>query len=157
MSKQPSDRVAVDAEIFKRTRWLYAVCRPDPLAKVMGTQKEVEALLQHGPDAFFAPAYAKPYEDWCIEDFRSSKQLDARYKEAARDISWRSFEAAWGWCPHPEFCSLVSDDAETIFALLHITNGNVRQFTAERLAWFAKGRVPWGYEGEFPTGRWVII
>jgi hypothetical protein len=151
------DRVVATAERFKQTRWLDAVCQPDQFAKVMGTQKEIETLLRHDPDAFFTPPYAKPYEDWCVADFQASKQLDVRYREEARDISWQSYQAAWAWCPHPEFCSLVSDDVETIFALLLITNGKLRRFTAERMNWFVKGRVPWGYEGEFPAGCWVVI
>jgi hypothetical protein len=127
------DQAIVDPEKFKQTRWLDAVCQPDPSARVMGTQQKLEALLQNDPNAFFAPPYARPYEDWCVEDHQAAKQMDARYKEEARNISWQSWQAAWAWCPHPEFCALVSDDVQTIFALLLITSGKLRRFTAERM------------------------
>ena len=146
-------------EFFRQTRWLHAVGEEvaDPAAERFGTTAELEALLNDDPDAFFAPPYSKPYEDWCVEDHQAAKALAAELQRDCSAVAEDAFKTAWKWCPQSEFCGLVSDDVSTIFALLIITGGNLRPFTAQRAAWYVTGRVPWGYAGDFPSGKWIIL
>jgi len=67
-----------------------------------------------------------------------------------------AYFAAWDSIPHPEVCAVVSDDAETILTLL-LSGKALAPFTRERLDWYLRGRAPWGYEGTYPNGRWLVL
>lgn len=144
---------------FRQTDWLHAVGEdvPDATAQRFGTHSDLEALFNDDPDAFFAPPYSKPYEDWCVEDYNAAKSLDSQFKPDCSAVSEQAYKTAWKWCPSPEFCALFSDDVSTIFSLLIITGSQLRPFTAERAKWYVAGRVPWGYVGNFPHGQWIIL
>ncbi len=144
---------------FRQTAWLDAVGTPltDAGVQTFGTTEELQSLINDAPDDFFAPPYTSPYEDWCVEDFDAAKSLDPQSRPDQRAVSEHAYKIAWKWCPHPEFCGLVSDDISTIFALLVITGNNLRPLTAERARWYAAGRVPWGYSGNHPEGHWIVL
>ncbi len=149
----------VTRDSFRQTPWLHAVGEAvsESNAQLFGTHRELEALINDDPDAFFAPPYAKPYEDWCVADHHAAKSLDASFQAECSAISEQAYKTAWKWLPIPEFCGLVSDDVTTIYALLIITNNQLRSFTAERANWYVRGRVPWGYVGNYPDGKWIIL
>lgn len=144
---------------FRLTEWLHAVGEdaPNANAQRFATHSELEALINDDPDAFFAPPYSKPYEDWCVEDHNAAKSIDSRFNADCSAVSELAYKSAWKWCPIPEFCALVSDDVSTIFSLLIITDSQLRAFTEARAKWYIAGRVPWGYVGSFPHGQWMIL
>lgn len=146
-------------DTFRQTHWLHALGEDvsDATAQRFGTYTELETLINEDPDAFFAPPYSKPYEDWCVEDHNAAKLIDSRFKPDCSAISEHAYKTAWKRFPNPEFCALYSDDVCTIYSLLIITASQLRPFTAERAKWYAAGRFPWGYLGNYPGGKWIIL
>ena len=144
---------------FRQTHWLHAVGEDltDATAQPFGTHPELEARINDDPDAFFAPPFSKPYEDWCVEDFNAAKSLEPQFKPDYSSVSEHAYKTAWKWCPNPEFCALFSDDVSTIYALLIITGNSLRPLTADRAKWYVAGRVPWGYIGNYPDGKWIVL
>ena len=142
---------------FLETRWLANVGQPEPNAQVWGTLDTLVEAIEEAPESFFAPPYTNPYEAMCVEDHEAAARVEARSEDPRpKQVAKTAYLAAWARLPHPELCGLVSDDAHTIMALL-IGGEPLRAFTAERMRWYEQGRVPWGYVGEFPTGRWLIL
>lgn len=144
---------------FRQTRWLQSVCKDvsGDSAQRVGTFSEVEAMVNDDPDKFFAPPYAKPYEDWCVEDHDAAARIDPQFLADVEAVAEAAYKKAWKWCPHEELCALISDDVSTIYSLLIITNNQLRPFSADRMNWYVAGRVPWGYIGEYPNGKWIVL
>jgi hypothetical protein len=147
----------IDALTFSKTPWLANAFQPECTAQIMGSVEEVGPLLQSDPASFLAPPYTRPYEDWCVEDHEAAKGLTgAENVELAVQAAKNAYLGAWEVLPDPEFCGLISDDVETIVSLLLMPRP-LRAFTMERMQWYLRGRAPWGYSGEFPHGKWIIV
>jgi hypothetical protein len=144
---------------FIKTAWLHAVGAPvDGATDSLGSLAEIRARLEQSPDDFFAPPYSSPYEDWCVGDHEAAAEIAKAHAAEIQGASKRAYLAAWQVFPHPEICGLVSDDVSTIHALL-LAPGSppLSAFTNERATWLMRGRVPWGYRGDFPSGRWLVL
>jgi len=145
---------------FSQTHWGANVGRPlnDRAADVVGSREELTALFQSDPDGFFAPIYSDPYESMCVADHAAAEALPNEHQDARRNVAEGAYKTTWEWSRVPELCALVSDDVETLWALLvmHGIEG-LADFTRKRLHWYARGRVPWGYRGDFPNGRWLVL
>ena len=125
-------------------------------ARVLGNFEELTALIEEDLDAFFDPPYAKPYVDWCLADHDIAEKIERLHRDQVRDVAEAAYMKAWDFYPNPEFCGLISDDVRTLYALL-LGGQQLKPFTAERATWYLRGRVPWGYEGEYPGGQWIIL
>jgi hypothetical protein len=143
-------------EQFSRSPWLAHIGQPEQHAKSMGSRDEMMACIEDDPDAFYAPPYETPYEDWCGEDHQRAAALASDTDPDIVKLSRQAHLQAWDHCPDAEICGLLADDVETIATLL-MHQQALGAFTLQRIAWYIKGRMPWGYQGEFPDGQWLVL
>lgn len=143
-------------EQFSQSPWLAHVGEPEEQARTMGNRDDMMACIENDPDAFYAQPYQKPYEDWCCADHELAGSLGNAENPAIAELSRRAHLQAWDCCPDPEVCALLADDVETIATLL-IHRQALSAFAQERIRWYIKGRMPWGYHGEFPEGQWLVL
>lgn len=147
----------VPPDAFADTRWLSAVGEPvhagvDSLGNIDAIRSSCEA----DPDVFFAPPYSDPYEGWCVVDHRAAENLPPGLRDSVEAVARRAYLVSWDVLPHPEFCGLVSDHVHTIYSLL-LMERPLSTFTTQHASWLIAGRVPWGYTGDFPSGRWLVL
>jgi hypothetical protein len=144
-------------EVLSNIEWLANVGHAAEDAQIMGSLEHIVEQIERDPDAFFEPPYTDPYEALCVADHKAAAQIESSsHDPRPKAIAKRAYLAAWACLPHPELCGLVSDDAQTIAGLL-LKGDPLGSFTSERLRWYEKGRVPWGYLGDYPNGRWLIL
>ena len=130
---------------------------PESNAKTCGSLKEIARQLEENPDEFLQPPYEKPYEDLCVVDHKKALALAARVNASrVSKIARQAYVSTWKSIPVPEICGLVSDDADTLATLL-LAKTALTDFTKERLNWYISGRIPMGYIGIHPDGRWLIL
>ncbi len=157
LTDNPNDGMALSAEAFARTRWLSSVGGPVPgSVDHYGSVKDIHDAVASDPEAFFEPPYQKPYEDWCVADHRRAEVADPDVRAGATTVSKDAFLAAFDVLPDSEIAGLFSDDVHTIYTLLRMGE-SLSPFTVERATWIMEGRVPWGYSGSFPGGRWRVL
>jgi hypothetical protein len=143
-------------EQFSQSPWLARIGEPEEQARTMGNRDEMSATIENDPDAFYAPPYQKPYEDLCCADHARAGALTNAANPAITDLARQAHSQAWQHCPDAEVCALLADDVETIATLL-IHRQALTAFTRERIGWYIKGRMPWGYHGKFPEGQWLVL
>jgi hypothetical protein len=144
-------------ERFQQINWLENVGQPTAEAESFGSVEEIIRLIENDADQFFQPPYTNPYERMCVEDHQAAAEVEtSAVKERAREAAKKAYLTAWSRLPIPELCGLISDDVETIIILL-MKGKPLREFTKERVGWYEKGRMPWGYSGEYPEGRWIVL
>jgi len=144
-------------EAFAGSSWLHAVGEPLRAdADSFGNIAAIRRYCEDDPDVFFRPPYTPPYEDWCVADHNAAARLPAELRDQAQTVARRAYLRAWDVLPSPELCGLVSDDVLTIYSLL-LLNSHLSEFTVQRASWLVAGRVPWGYTGDFPAGRWLVL
>ncbi|UWG65438.1 hypothetical protein K5M76_04100 [Shewanella xiamenensis] len=109
------------------------------------------------PTVFFEPPYTEPYESLCVSDHQQADRLKPQVSsEIVAQIAKTAYLETWKIMPVAEICALVADDAETLATLL-LAEVTLCDFTQERLAWYLQGRLPFGYQGNYPTGKWLIL
>lgn len=152
--------MSVDPELteaFARVEWLANVGQPESNARSLGAVEEILQKLEDDPDSFFEPPYTDLYEAMCVEDHKAAACLESTTPDpGVTAVARQAYLSAWERIPHAELCALVSDDVRTIMTLL-VSGQPLRPFTVDRLRWYQKGRVPWGYIGIYPNGEWVIL
>ncbi len=144
---------------FSKTSWLHSIggAYTKPTVEVLGSLEELERLMRDDPDLFFEPPYTQPFEDWCLARHEAVEAMSDDIREKARDLAEQAFQEAFELCPADELCGLVSDAVMTIAAHLLNDTANPDPFVNEMASLFMEGRIPWGYEGEFPDGTWIIL
>jgi len=152
--------MATNSELFAQLLscvWAANVGLPESLAKTCGSLDQIAVCLETDPDEFFRPPYENPYEALCVKDHELAASLapKARSKKIAA-ISKSAYLATWKIIPVEEICALVSDDADTLATLL-MADIHLTAFTLDRLSWYLRGRIPFGYLGEHPNGSWLIL
>jgi len=152
--------MATNSELFAQLQscaWAINVGLPEPLAKTCGSLDEIDGRLETDPDEFFRPPYETPYEALCVKDHELAASLTtiAHSKEIGA-ISKAAYLTTWKSIPVSEICALVSDDADTLATLL-VADIRLPPFTHDRLNWYLRGRIPFGYLGEHPNGTWLIL
>lgn len=135
-------------EEFIKIDWLHSIWQPCA---------ERDVIVAATPEEFYEHIYQSPYEDWCVRDHDEARKFDSVVESGVRKAAEEAYLKAWSIYPSPEFCALLSDDVETIGSLILLNKGELRNFTRERLAWYARGRFPCGYEGQFEKGKWIIV
>jgi hypothetical protein len=142
---------------FENIPWLTHIGQPDEDAEIFGSFEDICEAIASDPDAFFEWRDTGSYEAMCLSDHMLASELqeadaDARIQAIAQNV----YAQAWRRIPNRRLCDLVADDVETILML--VSSGKpLSEFTAARLEWYRKGRVPWGYAGPFPGGRWMVL
>ena len=141
---------------FSRSPWLVHIGAAEPQARTLGDRDAMIASIDRDPEAFYGPPYERPYEDWCGVDHRQAAALAPGVDPLVRELSRQAYLQAWESCPDAEICGLLADDVVTIATLLR--HGQpLAAFTIERMQWYIKGRMPWGYHGIFPDGEWLVL
>ncbi len=144
-------------EEFKRLPFLSHVFEPLERggARAVGTLAEVREALATGPDAFFEPAYTPPFEDWCVDLDERGNALERAHGPVGPlpDV----YDAAWELTDGPEFASLVSDLVESFARVLAYEPESLTPMQRDIVQMLAAGRFPWGYEGDYPSGTWVVL
>jgi hypothetical protein len=144
-------------EQFAQSRWAMDVGAAVPSSvDHLGSLDEMFAAFTLDPEAFLRSPYASPYESWCVEDHQTAARLPPELQPSAAALAREAYLAAWKFVPNPEVCGLFSDDVLTIYSLL-LMRSELSRFTAERASWITVGRIPWGYTGSFPGGRWLVL
>lgn len=157
MGQASGETTNIQPAAFADTRWLYAVGQPvDAGVDSLGRIDAIRSACEADPDTFFAPPYSDPYEGWCVVDHHAAEELPHRLRSSVEAVAKRAYLAAWEVLPHPEFCGLVSDHVHTIYSLL-VMSRPLSTFTNQRASWLIAGRVPWGYTGDFLSGRWLVL
>ncbi|QYJ70698.1 hypothetical protein K0H59_16965 [Shewanella sp. FJAT-51649] len=137
--------------------WATKVGHSEPRAKTLGNLEEITTYLEKDPDRFFEPPYSEPYESLCVSDHQQADRLKPQVaSELVAQIAKAAYLETWEIVPVAEICALVSDDADTLATLL-LADATLSEFTQERLAWYLQGRLPFGYQGNYPTGEWLIL
>jgi len=145
------------ADSFRKINWLENIGQPVEEADSFGSIQDIIQLIEHDADRFFEPPYTNPYERMCVEDHTAAAELETTgFEQELQEAGRKAYLTAWSRLPIPELCGLVSDDVQTILALL-MSGKPLREFTKERMRWYEKGRMPWGYRGEYPQGRWIVL
>ena len=125
--------------------------------EVYGTHEELEYLLNEDPDSFFEPMYSDPYESWCLKYISESEQINPKVKKEIETWAEYVYKSLFSIIPSPELCGLVYDEVVAIIAHLHSNPLNISDFIFDKIQIYSKGRIPWGYKGVYPDGKWVII
>ncbi|MEL4256528.1 hypothetical protein AAEH95_15585 [Shewanella xiamenensis] len=82
--------------------------------------------------------------------------LEQLFSEIVAQIAKTAYLETWKIMTVAEICALVADDADTLATLL-LAEVTLCDFTKERFAWYLQGRLPFGYQGNYPTGEWLIL
>jgi hypothetical protein len=144
-------------EALATVAWLANIGQPDENAEIFGSFEDILEALATDPDAFFEWRDTGSYEGLCVADHMAAAELEtAETDPQVAAVAKQAYERAWARVPDRRLCELVSDDAQTIMLLL-LGGKPLSPFTAERLNWYRAGRVPWGYAGAYPNGRWMIL
>ena len=138
-------------------QWACRVGAQDALAQTFGTVERIAARMENDPDAFMSGPYQDPYEAMCVRDHEQAACVAGQVDQnrVAR-IAQAAYLSTWKVIPVAEICGLVSDDAQTLATLL-LAQTELAPFSQERLDWYLAGRIPFGYEGAYPNGRWRIL
>lgn len=149
-----------NSELLKKLEscpWARCIGEPDSLANTCGTIEQIAHKLEAQADEFLQSPYDNPYEFLCVLDHESASRL-ARKVDPHRvsAVAKRAFLTTWGTVPVSEICCIVSDDADTLATLL-LADSELATFTKERLDWYLSGRIPFGYIGPYPDGKWLIL
>lgn len=137
--------------------WAGSIGLPESSAQTRGSIEDMAANFDDDPDEFLASPYQDPYEALCVADHEQAKRIaEGEYKPIISEIAKRAYLKTWDHIPDPEICGLVSDDAHT-FSTLLLANSELSPFAIERLNWYLAGRVPFGYIGGYPDGKWLIL
>lgn len=144
-------------EALSSVGWLANIGQPDENAEIFGSLEDILEALATDPDAFFQWRDTGSYEALCLVDHMAAADLDEGESDPQVEaIAQQAYQRAWACLPDRRLCELVSDDAQTICLLL-LAGKPLSPFTVERLNWYRAGRVPWGYAGAYPDGRWMIL
>jgi hypothetical protein len=147
----------VSPEQFAETRWVRTVGDPVPNGvDHLGSLEDIRAAIASDSERFFRPPHTNPYEAWCVEDHRAAAALPSEFQPQVTALAKAAYIAAWSVAEDPEVCGLFSDDVTTTYSLL-LMSPKLSAFTVERATWIIQGRVPWGYAGGFPNGRWLVL
>jgi len=147
----------ISPEQFAETRWACAVGDPVPNGvDHLGSLQGIRAAIATEPKRFFGPPYTNPYEAWCVEDHKAAAALPPEFQAQVTALAKTAYIAVWSVAEDPEICGLFSDDVTTTYSLL-LMSPELSTFTVERATWIMQGRVPWGYTGTFPDGRWLVL
>jgi hypothetical protein len=145
------------AKQFSESNWLANLGQPDESADVLGSIPQLQQMLEDDPDAMFAHPYNEPYQSWCVDEYKNALKILPNASNAYTEkVAKNAYLTAWKRFPDSEVCGLISDDVQTILSLL-CASEPLSDFSKARLNWYVKGRVPWGYIGDFPNGRWIIL
>jgi hypothetical protein len=106
-------------------------------------------------EQIFAAMYEDTYERMCSGDHLEVSRVSAAVAERARHAAEQTFLAAWSKFQNAELCALVSDDLRALTCISESSPG-LSAFQAQRYFWYERGRLPCGYSGEFPNGKWVV-
>ena len=137
--------------------WANKVGHYEPMANTLGSLEDIATCLERDPDRFFEPPYTEPYESLCVSDHQQADRLKPQVSsEIVAQIAKTAYLETWKIMPVAEICALVADDADTLATLL-LAEVTLCDFTQERLAWYLQGRLPFGYQGNYPTGKWLIL
>ncbi len=138
-------------------QWARCVGAVEASAGTCGPIERIAGQLEDDPDEFLMPPYRESYESLCLLDHERAASLSCQVdSERASRIVRAAYLATWQILPVPEVCGLVSDDAETLATLL-LANVELTPFSRDRLGWYLAGRIPFGYVGEYPEGRWIVL
>jgi hypothetical protein len=142
---------------FENIHWLAHIGEPDENAEIFGELSDICEAIDTDPDAFFEWRDTGSFEGLCLTDHLRAAELDnGESDERIEAIAQQVRAQAWARIPNRRLCELIADDVETIMLL--IASGEpLSEFSAARLEWYRKGRVPWGYAGAFPDGRWMVL
>ena len=122
----------------------------------IGSLDDIQTALIERPDDFFAPPYADPYESWCVQDHEAARKVGSLSDTRVAALAEQAYLTAWEALRDAEFSGLISDDVGTTYTLL-LHGDAISGFTLARARWLMRGRAPWGYTGEFPNGRWLVL
>jgi len=137
--------------------WLADIGQPDENAEIFGSFEDICEAIAQDPEDFFQWRDTGSYEAMCLTDHMLAAEMEeATSGPRIESIVKKAYAQLWARVPDRRLCELIADDIETILILL--SGGQVlSEFTAARLEWYRKGRVPWGYAGTFPAGRWMVL
>lgn len=146
--------------------WAANVGQPEETAKTYGTLADIAAFIESDPEAFFETPYEIQYESLCVTDHNLANSLKTKAvvndmhawisDNEVDEISKSAYLSTWKMISVAEVCALTSDDADTLATLLR-ADVKLSAFTSERLSWYLSGRIPFGYIGTYPNGRWLIL
>jgi hypothetical protein len=144
-------------EELAQAPWLVNIGQEEPEAEYFGSYEEILQAAQSDAEGFFSWQETGPYEALCMEDHLAAAQLETDDMPAqVSAVAQRAHDATWARLPVRALCEQVKDDVQTLMLLLE-GEAPVGAFAAARARWYIRGRVPWGYIGQFPEGRWMIL
>lgn len=144
-------------EELTQAPWLISIGQELEEAEYFGDYEEVLQAAQGDAEGFFSWQETGAYEALCMEDHLAAAELETDDLASQVDaVAQRAYDATWARIPVRALCEQIRDDVQTLMLLLS-GEAPVSAFTAARARWYIRGRVPWGYIGQFPDGRWMIL